>query len=85
MTVLGLGSGLWLARTDPALLEERMSPPVQRDQPKADKTFVVAFGVAALVWFIAIGLDRRYLLSDVPRPLQVLGLAMLVASTASIM
>ena len=45
--VLGVAGGLWLARTDPELLAERMRPVMQNDQPAADKKFVLAFGVAA--------------------------------------
>jgi protein-S-isoprenylcysteine O-methyltransferase Ste14 len=85
MTVLGLGSGVWLAKTDPALLAERMRPMMQDGQPAADKKFMLAFGCAALIWFIVIGLDARYHGSGVPIALQALGLAMLVASTGYIM
>jgi protein-S-isoprenylcysteine O-methyltransferase Ste14 len=85
MAVLGLGSGVWLAKTDPALLAERMRPMMQDAQPAADKKFMLVFGAAALLWFIAIGLDKRFHASDVPIALQALGLAMLVASTGYIM
>jgi protein-S-isoprenylcysteine O-methyltransferase Ste14 len=85
IAVLGLGSGVWLAKTDPALLAERMRPMMQDAQPAADKKFMLVFGAAALVWFAAIGLDKRFDASDVPTALQALGLAMLVASTATIM
>jgi protein-S-isoprenylcysteine O-methyltransferase Ste14 len=85
MAVLGLGSGVWLAKTDPALLAERMRPMMQDGQPAADKKFILVFGVAAPVWFVAIGLDARYKASDVPFALQALGLLLLVASTAYIM
>jgi protein-S-isoprenylcysteine O-methyltransferase Ste14 len=85
MAVLGLGSGVWLAKTDPALLAERMRPMMQDEQPAADKKFMLVFGAAALVWFAAIGLDERFHASDVPTALQALGLAMLVASTGTIM
>ena len=74
----GIGSGLWLARVDPALLAERMRPMMQRDQPAADKIFMLAFGFAALVWFVTIGLDHRMHASAVPVTLQALGLAVLV-------
>jgi len=43
------------------------------------------FGPVMVVWFVAIGLDRRYHASDVPLALQALGLAMLVFSTGFIM
>ena len=35
MAMLGLGSGAWLAKTDPALLAERMRPMMQDAQPAA--------------------------------------------------
>ncbi|WKA26808.1 methyltransferase family protein [Bradyrhizobium roseum] len=82
---LGPACGLWLARTDPALLAERLRPTFQADQPAADKGFMLAFAVAALVWLIAIGLDRRAHASHVPFALQAFGLAMYLLSTAFIM
>jgi protein-S-isoprenylcysteine O-methyltransferase Ste14 len=85
MTALGLSSGVWLAKTDPALLAERMRPMMQAEQPAADKKFMLVFGFAALAWFVVIGLDERYHASNVPVALQALGLVLLVASTAYIM
>jgi len=85
IATLGISCGLWLARTDPALLAERMHPMMQRDQPAADKKFMLALGIVALIWFLAIGLDQRYHASDVPLGLQALGWAMLLLSTGFIM
>jgi len=85
IAILGISCGLWLARTDPALLAERMHPMMQRDQPAADKKFMLAFGIVALIWFFAIGLDQRYHASDVPLAPQAVGWAMLVLSTGFIM
>lgn len=85
MTILGFGSGLWLAKTDPELLAERMSPMMQADQPKADKIFVMAFAATALIWFVVMGLDRRFQASHVPPPLQAIGLLMLVSSIGAMM
>jgi protein-S-isoprenylcysteine O-methyltransferase Ste14 len=85
MAILGLSGGLWLARTDPALLAERMRPMMQADQPAADKKFMLAFGAVALIWFIAIGLDRRMHASKIPEALQALGLIILVLSSGFIM
>jgi protein-S-isoprenylcysteine O-methyltransferase Ste14 len=78
--ILGLGGGLWLAEVDPALLAERMRPMMQKHQPAADKKFMLVFGAAALAWFVAIGLDRRWHVSDMSFALQALGLAMLLLS-----
>src|ERR1700738_1892575 len=72
LAFLGLSGGLWLARTDPALLAERMRPMMQDDQPAADKKFMLAFGAAALIWFVAIGLERSNHASEVPVALQAL-------------
>ena len=57
--IIGPACGLWLAKTDPALLAERMRPTFQADQPAADKKFMLAFVVATLIWLVAMGLDRR--------------------------
>lgn len=83
--ILGPACGWWLAKTDPALLAERLRPTFQAEQPAADKKFMLTFMAALPVWLIAIGLDRRVHGSDVPLVLQVLGLAMYLLSTAFIM
>lgn len=83
--IIGPACGLWLAKTDPALLAERMRPTFQVDQPAADKKFMLTFVVVTLIWLVAIGLDRRAQASDVPLPLQAVGLAMYLLSTAFIM
>jgi protein-S-isoprenylcysteine O-methyltransferase Ste14 len=80
LAAAGIGCGLWLARVDPALLAERMRPVMQRDQPAADKVFMLAFGLAALVWFVTIGLDHRMHASAVPITLHALGFAVLVCA-----
>lgn len=82
--VLGPACGLWLARTDPALLAERMRLTARDEQPAADKKFMLAFVAAALIWFVAMGIDRRMHASDVPLALQVLGLAIYLLSTGHI-
>ena len=82
---IGPACGLWLAKTDPALLAERLRPTFQADQPAADKKFMLTFVVVVLIWLVAIGLDRRAHASDVPLVLQALGLAMYLLSTAFIM
>jgi protein-S-isoprenylcysteine O-methyltransferase Ste14 len=79
--VLGPLCGWWLYRSDPALLAERLRPVIQRDQPAADKAFMIAFIAAILAWLIAIGLDRRSLASNVPFALQALGLVLYLACT----
>ena len=79
--LLGPLCGWWLYRIDPALLAERMRPVLQRDQPAADKVFMVAFIVAMLGWLVAIGLDRRQLASHMSVAWQALGFVLFLAST----
>ncbi|WP_426614943.1 hypothetical protein [Bradyrhizobium sp. McL0616] len=79
--LLGPLCGWWLERIDPALLAERLRPVIQKDQPAADKAFMVVFIAVMLAWLIGMGLDRRHLASDMPRALQAPGLVLLLAST----
>jgi protein-S-isoprenylcysteine O-methyltransferase Ste14 len=85
IAILGVAGGLWLARSDPALLAERMRPTMQSGQPLADKKFMLVFGFVVLAWFVAIGLDRRYHASQVPPALQALGWAMILLCSGFMM
>ncbi|MDB5611613.1 MAG: Protein-S-isoprenylcysteine O-methyltransferase Ste14 [Bradyrhizobium sp.] len=85
MALIGISTGWWLAKTDPALFAERMRPMMQDGQPAADKKFMVVFGFTALIWLIVIGLDARLHASHFPVALQTLGLAMIVLSSGFIM
>ncbi|MGV7211992.1 methyltransferase family protein [Bradyrhizobium sp. UFLA05-112] len=80
--LLGPLCGWWLYRLDPALLAERLGPVIQKDQPAADKAFMAVFIVVMLIWLVAMGLERRYRVSEMPLALQVLGFALYLASTA---
>ena len=63
-----------LARNDPELLKERMSFPIQRNQPLWDKVFLPVFLLLFVAWLILMPLDAvRFGWSDVPVWLQVLG------------
>ena len=71
----------WMLRHNPALLAERMSPLIQRDQKTWDKALISAFILLWPAWFVAMGLDAvRYGWSQMPIALQVFGaLAILVS------
>src|SRR5471032_2230768 len=77
---------LWLAWADPALLAERMKPPIQKDQKAWDKTFMLLMGLGFLAWVALQGLDaRRFGWSPaMPVGLQVLGGVLTVASFVGI-
>ena len=85
MILIGLVSGLWLAKTDPELLAERMRLTARDEQPAADKFFVPVLGAAFLGWFVLMGIDHRLHGPDFPLALQTIGLAMLFVSTVFIM
>jgi protein-S-isoprenylcysteine O-methyltransferase Ste14 len=82
MILIGLGGGLWLIRSDPALFEERMSPVIQPGQPSADRIFMVAFFAVALVWLIVAGLDQRFGLSQMTAGVQVAGTVLALTGIA---
>ena len=74
LTALGLIAGLKLARHDPALLRERLSPPIQKDQAPADKVFMGALLVLFTMWLVFMAFDAvRYRWSSVPGVVQVMG------------
>jgi len=87
ITSLALGPicGWWLARINPGLLAERVRPVFHKDQPAADKVFMIALVLTIIIWLIVMGLDRRYLASDMPPALQVLGFVLILLSTAIIL
>ncbi len=81
MVTLALGSGLLLARHDPGLLAERLAPPIQKEQPAADKVligviFLILFGSLAIM-----GLDAvRFRWSVMPVWMQAFGALLLLVS-----
>ena len=85
MILIGLGCGLWLAKTDPELLAERMRLTARDEQPATDKFFVPVLGTAFFGWFVLMGIDHRLYGSDFPIAPQAIGLAMLFVSTIFIM
>jgi len=70
-----------LARDDPALLEQRMKPPLQKDQPLWDKLLLSTFIAAFVGWLFLTGLDaKRFEWSAAPIWLQSIGAIGVVAS-----
>jgi protein-S-isoprenylcysteine O-methyltransferase Ste14 len=72
--LLALAIGLWLAGHDAALLRERMSSVVGKDQKSWDKLLMGALVLLWTGWFVLMGLDiGANGLSQVPVWLQAVG------------
>lgn len=88
LTEFGTASTLiarWLQRHNPALLEERMKPLIQRDQKPWDKAVMATFIVLWWAWFVLMALDAvRFGWSAVPPWVQVVG-AVAVAAAMYVM
>ena len=79
IAISSVAVSLWLARHDPALLEARLSAPVQRDQRPWDRIFMAAGALVFISWLVLSALDaRRFQWSLVPLWAQALG-AVLIA------
>ena len=64
----------WLLRHNPALLEERMTPLIQRDQKPWDKVLMTAFLLLWCAWLVVMSLDAaRFGWSHVSLWLQAFG------------
>ncbi len=73
--------GVWLLRTNPALLAERMKSPLSAAQRPRDRIVFAAAGVFFCAWLVFIGLDaRRFGWSHAPLWAQAMGAALIVGS-----
>lgn len=74
MTVGTLVTMVWLSRTDPALLKERMSGPFQKGQAAWDKIFMLLITFIWMGWLVLMALDvKRWAWSHMPTALTVAG------------
>ncbi|TDN63495.1 isoprenylcysteine carboxylmethyltransferase family protein [Paraburkholderia sp. BL10I2N1] len=74
MGALGIWMGLRLAKDDPALLEERLKPFIQREQGLWDKVFMALVAIVWCAWLVLMALDAaRFRWSSVPLWLNVAG------------
>ncbi len=81
MGALGLTGGFWLARRDPELLRERLSPLVQRDQVASDRVLMAIFIFLFAAWLVLMALDARHFgLWHFPLWLRVLGAVLIALS-----
>ncbi len=79
--IFALVISIMLLRHDPALLEERLRPLIQKDQPKWDKILMPIVAVVFCGWIALMGLDAvRFRWSTMPVWLQGIGVAGLLWS-----
>jgi protein-S-isoprenylcysteine O-methyltransferase Ste14 len=81
MIVFSLVGGLWLAQRDPDLVQERLGPPIQKEQPTADKILLIVIMAVNLAAIMLMALDIRFGWSSVPLWVQALGEVILLAVT----
>jgi len=73
--------GVWLLKTNPELLAERMKSPFGADQRPRDRLMIVAIMLFLCVWLVFIGLDgRRFGWSQAPLWIQAIGAALIVGA-----
>jgi protein-S-isoprenylcysteine O-methyltransferase Ste14 len=81
MIAISVVVGSYTARVDPGLLRERLKPPIQKDQPLADKLIVVPL---LIVLFGSMGFmaadAARWHWSSTPAPVQWAGCGVLLAA-----
>jgi protein-S-isoprenylcysteine O-methyltransferase Ste14 len=81
MIAISVVLGVYFARIDPGLLRERLKPPIQKDQPLADKLILIPL---LLLLFGAMGFmaadAARWRWSTTPRSVQWAGCVLLVAA-----
>jgi len=82
--LLCVAISLWLLKTDPGLLAERMGGINQKDQAGADRIVMGAIMLFWFSWCIIMGLDARWHGSRLPLWLQVFGGMSLAAGFAVI-
>jgi protein-S-isoprenylcysteine O-methyltransferase Ste14 len=81
MIVLSIVGGLWLVRHDPALVEERLAPPIQKGQPTADKVLLPVIILVISGAIVLMALDAvRFAWSSVPFWVQAVGELVLLLS-----
>ncbi|MDX8440692.1 methyltransferase family protein [Mesorhizobium australafricanum] len=80
MVGLSLTLGVTLAQRDPGLMNERLSPPIQKGQAAADKILLSILLIGIFAWQVLMGLDFRFGWSAVPLWLQVVGAIVLLLS-----
>ena len=78
---LSQAMGLWLLRTDPALLAARMRSPLSGDQAPRDRVVIVAILAGFVAWSVFMALDaKRFGWSHAPAWAQVVGAVLIVAA-----
>src|SRR5215469_4467883 len=81
MIAISVVFGAHMLRADPALLKERLKPPVQKDQPLADKLLIVPFLFLVFAGMAFMAADAaRWRWSMVPLSVQLAGCGLLLAA-----
>ncbi|AZO29885.1 MULTISPECIES: isoprenylcysteine carboxylmethyltransferase family protein [Mesorhizobium] len=78
MVGLSLTMGVALARRDPGLMNERLRPPIQKNQTAADKILLSILLLGIFGWLALMGFDFRFGWSPVSAWVQAIGALVLL-------
>jgi protein-S-isoprenylcysteine O-methyltransferase Ste14 len=85
MVIISVVLGLYGARVDPGLLKERLKPPIQKDQPMADKLILIPFLLIMFAGMGGMAADAaRWHWSKMPPSVQWAGCGLILAAIAFI-
>jgi protein-S-isoprenylcysteine O-methyltransferase Ste14 len=83
MVAISVFLGTYMARADPGLLRERLKPPVQKDQPLADKLILIPILLLIFASMAFMAADAgRWQWSNMPPGIQWAGAALLLLTIA---
>src|ERR1700752_2884161 len=81
MIAISVVFGFYMARVDPGLLRERLKPPIQKDQPLADKLILIPLLVLLFGGMGFMAADAaRWRWSTMPPSVQLAGCLLLPAA-----
>jgi len=81
VTGCSIATGIWLIKTNPDLLDERMKSPFSADQTLRDRIVMIAIEISFFGWLVFMGLDaRRFGWSQTPLWAQGLGAVLIIVA-----
>lgn len=80
LDLCGAAIGVWLSRTDPALLAERTRSPFSAGQRPRDQRVMAAIAALFCAWLLLCGIDHRFGWSNAPAWAEMVAAGMIGAA-----